>query len=205
MHNPADLWDHRYAKGENGVYEPWLERWKDLLVGHGDQALELGCGVGYDTEVLMKWGFEVTALDVSQVAVSYSTRRNPGATHRIMDLRGIANLSPGFDVVVASLSLHYFNRKDTVTIFQDVRRLLNPGGMLAFRVNAFDDEQYGAPADAASWARTSVDGVSKQFFTPEKIDTVLQGPWRILSQEKLTTQRYGHRKSIFEVITQVQK
>jgi SAM-dependent methyltransferase len=205
MHNPADLWDHRYAKGERGVYEPWLERWKGVLVGHGDQALELGCGVGYDTEVLTKWGFEVTALDVSQVAVEYSTRRNPGAIHRVMDMRGIVSLVPGFDVVVASLSLHYFNRKDTVTIFEDVRRLLNPRGILAFRVNASDDVESGAPADAASWTRISVDGVSKQFFTPEKIATVLQGPWRILSQEKLTTQRYGHRKSIFEVIAQVQK
>jgi trans-aconitate methyltransferase len=205
MHNPADLWDHRYAKGENGVYEPWLDRWKHVLVGHGDQALELGCGVGYDTEVLLKWGFEVIAVDVSQVAVGESRRRNPEAIHRVMDLRGIASLAPGFDVVVASLSLHYFNRKDTVTIFQDVRRLLNPGGILAFRVNAFDDVESGAPVDATNWTRTSVDGVSKQFFTPEKIATVLQGPWRILSQEKLTTHRYGHRKSVFEVIAQVQK
>jgi trans-aconitate methyltransferase len=205
MHNPGDLWDHRYSKGERGVYEPWLERWKDVLVGHGNQALELGCGVGYDTEVLMKWGFEVTAVDVSQVAVRYSERRNPGAIHRVMDLRTIASLSPGFDVIVASLSLHYFNRKDTITIFQDVRRLMNPGGILAFRVNAFDDVESGALADAANWTRTLVDGVSKQFFTPEKIATALRGPWRILSQEKLNTQRYGHRKSIFEVITQVQK
>jgi SAM-dependent methyltransferase len=123
----------------------------------------------------------------------------------VMDLRGIVSLSPGFDVVVASLSLHYFNRKDTVTIFQDVRRLLNPSGILAFRVNAFDDVESGAQADAESWTRVSVDGVSKQFFTLEKIATVLQGSWRILSQEKLTTQRYGYRKSIFEVIAQVQK
>jgi SAM-dependent methyltransferase len=205
MHNPADLWDYRYAKGERGVYEPWLERWKQVLVGHGNQALELGCGVGYDTEVLTKWGFEVTAVDVSQIAVEYSRRRNPGAIHRIMDLRSIVSLTPGFDAVVASLSLHYFNRKDTVTIFEDVRRLMNPGGVFAFCVNAFEDGESGVPASAESWTRTSVAGVSEQFFTHEKIATVLQGPWRILSQEKLTTRRYGTRRSIFEVITQVKK
>ena len=205
MRLPADIWDHRYSKGERDNYEPWLERWRDVLVGHGKRALELGCGVGYDTEVLLKWGFDVTALDVSQVAVEYSKRRNPDAVHQVMDLRNIEVLAGSFDVVVAGLSLHYFRRKETLVVFRHVHRLLNPDGILAFRVNAFDDVADGAAAEAGSWKRVSVDGVKKQFFTTEKIDSVMQGNWRILSQEKLVTHRYGHRKSIFEVIAQAQK
>ena len=205
MRLPADIWDHRYSKAERANYEPWLERWRDVLVGHGSRALELGCGVGYDTEVLLKWGFDVTALDISQVAVEYSKRRNPSAVHQVMDLRNIEILAGGFDVLVAGLSLHYFRRKETVAVFRHLYRLLNPGGILAFRVNAFDDVESGAPAAAGGWERVSVDGVKKQFFTAEKIDAVLQGRWRILSQEKLVTDRYGHRKSVFEVIAQARK
>jgi SAM-dependent methyltransferase len=202
MDDPAAIWDQRYSGGDRGTYEPWLDRWKTVLLGHGDQALELGCGVGHDTEVLTSWGFEVTALDVSQVAVGHSKRRNPGAVHRVMDLRKMGSLGGRFDVVVASLSLHYFDRDDTAAIFQSIHGLLNPGGILAFRVNAFDDVESGAPGDAATWERVSVDGVGKQFFTPEKIAAVLHGQWRIVSREKLNTWRYGHRKSLFEVIAQ---
>jgi SAM-dependent methyltransferase len=122
----------------------------------------------------------------------------------VIDLRKIEDLAGGFDVVVAGLSLHYFRRKDTISVFQHVHRLLNRDGILAFRVNAFDDAEFGAPAEAGSWKRVSVDGVKKQFFTVEKLDTVLRGHWRIHSQEKLVTNRYGHRKSIFEVIAQAQ-
>ena len=202
MREAAAIWNQRYSGAEHGVYEPWLDRWKTVLVGHGDQALELGCGVGYDTEVLMSWGFEVTALDVSRVAVERSRQRNPGAIHRVMDLRNIGSLSSGFDVVVASLSLHYFNRGETTAVFKSVHDLLNPGGVFAFRVNAFDDAEYGASGDARSWERICVDGVSKQFFTPEKIAIVLRGRWRIVSQEKMNTSRFGQRKSFFEVIAQ---
>jgi SAM-dependent methyltransferase len=119
-----------------------------------------------------------------------------------MDLRKIDTLEGSFDVVVASLSLHYFRREETVAIFQNIYRLLNPAGVFAFRVNAYDDAESGAPVDASSWQRVSVDGVSKQFFTREKIDAVLRGQWRIVSQEKLNTARYGHRKSFFEVIAE---
>jgi SAM-dependent methyltransferase len=200
MSEAVAIWDQRYATGDGGAYDPWLERWKAILVGHGDRALELGCGVGYDTEVLTSWGLEVTALDVSQVAVGRSKRRNPGVLHRVMDLREIDRLEGGFAVVVASLSLHYFRREETISIFQSIHRLLNPDGVLAFRVNAYDDVESGAPRDASSWQRVSVHGVSKQFFTVEKLATVLRGQWQIVSQEKLTTLRYGHRKSFFEVL-----
>ena len=203
MGEAAAIWDRRYSGGRSGVYEPWLDRWKTILVGHGDQALELGCGVGHDTEVLISWGFEVTALDVSRVAIEHSRQRNPGAIHRVMDLRNIGSLISGFDVVVASLSLHYFNRGETIAVFKSVHDLLNPGGVFAFRVNAFDDGEWGASGDVRSWERICIDGVSKQFFTPEKIATVLRGRWQILSQEKMSTSRFGPRKSFFEVIAQI--
>jgi SAM-dependent methyltransferase len=200
------IWDQRYSKTEgvdhDARYEPWLDRWRSLLTGRSGRALDLGCGAGFDTEVLLRWGFQVTAVDVSRAAIALSQQRNPDAIHVVADVRNIGCLSGSFDLVVASLSLHYFNREETESVFQAIHGLLQPGGFFAFRVNAFDDVESGAPGDSSAWECISVVGIVKQFFTREKIAAVLGGRWRVLSEEKLITWRYGHRKSLFEVIAQ---
>ena len=205
MSEAAAIWDQRYSENAEGVirnsqYEPWLDRWHPRLASCPGRALDIGCGPGFDTEVLLRWGFQVTALDVSRAAIALAKERNPAAIHAVMDVRNLGCLTGSFDVIVASLSLHYFNRAETEAIFNAIHGLLKPGGFFAFRVNAFDDVESGAPGDSSAWECVSVGGVVKQFFTREKIAEVLGDHWRILSEEKLETRRYGHRKTLFEVI-----
>jgi SAM-dependent methyltransferase len=99
---------------------------------------------------------------------------------------------------MANLSLHYFDRLQTEKIFADIARLLAPGGIFAFRVNAYDET--GAPIDPESWVLTTVDGVPKQFFTVKKIADLLAPSLDQIAVEKRTTDRYARTKSIFEVI-----
>ena len=205
MSEVTAIWDQRYSKNAEGVirnsqHEPWLDRWQPVLVGRPGRALDIGCGPGFDTEVLLRWGFQVTALDVSRAAIALAKERNPAAIHAVMDMRNLGCLSGGFDVIVASLSLHYFNHEETKAIFNTIHGLSKPSSVFAFRVNAFDDVESGAPGDSSEWECVSVGGVVKQFFTREKIADVLGDRWRIFSEEKLTTRRYGHLKSLFEVI-----
>ena len=210
MPQAAAIWDQRYSRNPEEVdrliqYEPWLNRWQPVIAGCPGRALDLGCGPGYDTEVLLKWGCKVMAVDLSSAAIALSQARNPKATHWVMDVRSLRGFPGTFDLVIASLSLHYFNRKETESIFNSINGLLKPGGYFAFRVNAFDDVESGAPANSAGWESVSVAGVVKQFFTYEKITHVLNDNFRILSREKLVTYRYGHKKSLFEVIAQKHK
>jgi SAM-dependent methyltransferase len=175
MSEATAIWDQRYSKNtERAVrdtqYEPWLDRWQPILAGCPGRAIAL------------------------------AKERNPAAIHAVMDVRNLGCLTGSFDVIVASLSLHYFNRAETEAIFNAIHGLSKPGGFFAFRVNAFDDVESGAPGDSSAWECVSVGGVVKQFFTREKIAEVLGDHWRILSEEKLETRRYGHRKTLFEVI-----
>ena len=207
MSEISDIWDRRYSKNREGAsphvqYEPWLDRWQSVIADRAGRALDLGCGLGFDTEVLLRWGFQVTALDLSRAAIERSKKRNPGAVHAEGDVRDLKFLAGSFDLVVASLSLHYFNREETNAVFHAIHGLLKPGGYFAFRVNAFDDVESGAPANYFEWECVSVGGIVKQFFTREKIAEVLGARYQVLSEEKLTTGRYGHRKSFFEVIAQ---
>jgi SAM-dependent methyltransferase len=200
--NTVEIWDKRYATEdrENRIkYERWLDRWIELLGDRKGRALDLGCGPGFDTSLLLGLGFDVTALDFSKTAIAISQQRNPLATHHVADIRKLDEIVNGeFPVIVANLSLHYFNRVETEAIFATIMRHLSPGGFFAFRLNAYDE--HGAPSDRSSWDMISVDGVAKQFFDERKITHLLGPTMEIVSIEKRTTDRFGRRKSLFESV-----
>jgi SAM-dependent methyltransferase len=202
LETPVDIWNRRYATEDREKrikYEKWLDRWSEPLRLRKGRALDIGCGPGFDTSFLLGLGLEVTALDLSKAAIAISQDKNPAATHLVADMRHLDRVVSGeFSVVVANLSLHYLNRADTEAVFATISRFISAGGFFAFRVNAYDE--YGAPADRNSWELVTVDGVAKQFFDERKIAHLLGSTLETVSIEKRTTDRFGRRKSLFEVV-----
>lgn len=106
----AEIWDERYQEKErvfsgnaNGVLA-------DEVAGmEPGQALDLGCGEGADAIWLARRGWQVTALDISQVAVErareVATAEAPELAERIAWVRAdLAASSPpadAFDLVSA--------------------------------------------------------------------------------------------------------
>src|SRR4051812_10528508 len=75
----AAHWDERYRKGE----KPWdtgqpsseLRRVLEETPLRPCRALELGCGTGANAVWLAREGFDVTAVDISPLAVAEARRR----------------------------------------------------------------------------------------------------------------------------------
>ena len=154
------------------------------------RALDIGCGDGWETAALLELGVDVTGIDISAEALARCRQQSPRARHVLADGE--------FDLAVAQLSLHYFDRGDTQRALCEIARVLAPGGRLIGCVNAEDDWHYGAPDDASSWTLTIVDGVAKQFFTRGKIEDVLAACFDIEHLDKRTLNRYGKPKSVWE-------
>src|SRR5262249_51359976 len=80
-------WDERYAKGET----PWdtgqpsseLRRVLPEISLRPCRALELGCGSGTNAVWLAQQGFDVTAIDLSPLAVERARRRAEAAGARV--------------------------------------------------------------------------------------------------------------------------
>lgn len=102
-----------YSEAEAGVsVVPWadgepnphLVEWlSGGAVPAGRKALVVGCGMGYDAELLARHGFAVTAFDVAPTAVAAARRANPGSPLRYVtaDLLDLpAAWSGAFDLVV---------------------------------------------------------------------------------------------------------
>lgn len=203
-------WDRVFSRlDENSVGEDaWLERWWNLLEPDRDAPiLDLGCGAGEDTRSLTRWGFRVVAADFSDKALEATRKRAPRAETKNVDLtRGLPFHDYLFQAIVASLSLHYFPWPETVKILEEVRRCLAPDGYLLARLNSTRDDHY-APADKKEIEPNFylVDGYPKRLFDRQGVDALFATGWRVLNVEERTTNRYGTRKILWEIVARKQQ
>jgi ubiquinone/menaquinone biosynthesis C-methylase UbiE len=99
----------------------------------GRRAIDVGCGEGKNAVFLRKLGMEVTALDVSSVALANASNAWPadeGVTWRRADIRDIELEDEAFDLVVAYGLLHCMvDEKEVVSVVENLKRATKRGGI----------------------------------------------------------------------------
>jgi SAM-dependent methyltransferase len=147
----ATFWDHRiaswYAK-EDWASKPsiFVEEAKQHFPPTG-KVLELGCGAGQDGLWLVTQGYDVTQTDLidSMFPAIRERAEQLGVATTLQQLDVVTDLSAipdhSYDVVHAHLSLHYFDKQTTLAIFDQIHRILKPGGILAALFNSTDDPE----------------------------------------------------------------
>lgn len=122
---------------EHGLFNAWYAR-PELLRMAGDvtgrDVLDAGCGSGPLLQALREHGATVSGFDLSPAMVGLAqSRLGPGTDLRVADLGAPLPYAGGsFDLVVASLSLHYVEDWDAG--LRELRRVLRPGGRLLVAV-----------------------------------------------------------------------
>jgi len=95
----------------------------------GDQALDLGSGVGDFTAVLSDAGAHPVGADVAQAALERARSRHPGLDFRLIPIDGPMPFEDNeFDLVWASEVIEHI--ADTARWLSEVRRVLRPAGRL---------------------------------------------------------------------------
>lgn len=108
--------------------------------------LDAGCGAGRFTYALASLGAEIVAIDQSANGVKQAERICSEYMDRIQifqhDLTTPINLNPEFDLVWSHGVLHHTG--DTYGAFQNVARLVKPGGYMYMMIYAEPDKDLGA-------------------------------------------------------------
>ncbi len=137
------------------------------------QVLELGCGAGQDSIWFAQNGHKVVCADQTDVAFGDIQARAQEAGVQIA-LQTVDLLKPfpfadeSFDAVYAQLVIHYFNNADTQAIYDEIHRVLKPGGVVAVMVNTMKDAEYD-PSKLDSDGLLHHKGLTKRYFSKETL------------------------------------
>ena len=119
------------AKADNFIIDTdgnlngWLNKYVHLFKKE-NIFLELGCGRAYCSKYLLENGFKnIIASDFSNEAIKIVKKEVPNLKTIIMDMSTKYPFEDdSINVIIADLSLHYFNLEKTKHIFDEIYRVL---------------------------------------------------------------------------------
>lgn len=198
----SEYWDQVHQKKADvmPICDDWLEEFETVLAKCKTKILDLGCGTGNDTLFLTRKGFEVFACDYSQVAIDNIKKHFEGVETKLVDIaQPLPFADDSFDIVIADLSLHYFDTETTKSVMREIKRILTANGSLLARVNSTEDTNFGAgKGELIEENYYFVNGYNKRFFTIEDAEKFFS----IIGETDIKigeTDRYGKAKKMVVV------
>lgn len=123
-----------------------VRRWSRTLPA-GCAVLELGCGHGVISQVLVEEGFELHAVDASRTLLAAFRKRFPSVPADLAAAEDSDYFGRGFDAVVAWGLMFLLPAETQRAVLGKVARALNPGGRFLFT----------APEEVCAWRDSITD------------------------------------------------
>lgn len=134
---------------------------QDLHIQPETKVLDLCCGSGQATQILVQRSKQVTGLDASPLSLRRARQNVPQAEY----VKAFAEAMPfpdnHFDLVHTSMALHEMQPEQRQQIVSEVYRVLNPGGHFAL-------VDFHSPTNPIFWPGLSL------FFTLFETETAWQ-------------------------------
>ena len=170
----VEMWDN-WSKRRSSipVYDLWLDEYKDILDQNKDkEILDLGCGIGADTLYLLERGYNVLSCDFSNEALKSIQNNIPNSKTLYLDMMKVFPIEDNsYSLIIADLSLHYFDNETTIHIMSEIKRILRKGGILLSRVASVNDYNFGAGLGEQLEKNYYFEGVyTKRFFNLEDVN-----------------------------------
>lgn len=168
------MWDN-WSKRRSSVpvYDLWLDEYKEILESNKDnEILDLGCGIGAYTLYLIERGYNVLSCDFSNEALKSIQDNIPNSKTLYLDMMKKFPIKDNtYSLIIADLSLHYFDNETTIHIMREIKRILNNNGILLSRVASVNDFNFGAGVGEELERNYYFEGdYTKRFFDFEDIN-----------------------------------
>lgn len=170
----VEMWDN-WSKKRSSIpaYDLWLDEYKDILEQNKKNTiLDLGCGIGADTLYLLERGYDVLSCDFSNEALKSIRDNIPNSKTLYLDMmKDFPIEDNSYSLIIADLSLHYFDNATTIHIMNEIKRILKQDGTLLARVASVNDFNFGAGVGQELEKNYYFEGdYTKRFFDLEDVN-----------------------------------
>ena len=204
-----EMWDNWSKKRSNvQVYDLWLDEYSNILENNKDnEILDLGCGTGADTLYLVERGYKVLSCDFSKEALKSVKDNIPNSKIKYLDMMEKFPIDDNaYSLVIADLSLHYFDNNTTIHIMNEIKRILKNDGILLSRVASVNDFNFGAGVGKELEKNFYFEGdYTKRFFDSEDINKYFGIIGTIKTEEVPMTrneEEYSKPKILYKIMVQ---
>lgn len=104
---------------------------RDLTIQPNTKVLDLCCGSGQATEILVQFSQDVTGLDASPKSLNRAKLNVPQAKYIQAFAEEMPCLDSEFDLVLTNTAMHEMQPEQLKQIFNEVYRVLKPNGIFA--------------------------------------------------------------------------
>jgi len=128
-----------YGKSFESATRLFVSRLLDAAqINPGMRVLDLACGTGIATSLAAARGAKAQGVDFSPAMLKAARQRYPALEFREADAAALPFEDESFDLVLANFGLNHF--AFPLEAMGEARRVLKPGGRVAFTVWAASDE-----------------------------------------------------------------
>jgi len=170
-----------------------VNSFKLIKIKNKKTILDLGCGDGRDSLYFFNKGLNVTAVDFSSSGIKKIRSQNLKINCIFSDIRKVKFPKNSFDIIYAHLSLHYFDDKTTIKIFDNLYKILKKDGLIFVKCKSTDDYLFGKGQKVAE--NMYKKGHTRHFFSKEYMAEKLV-KFNIIKIRK-TSSIYHNYKSVF--------
>jgi SAM-dependent methyltransferase len=141
----------------------------------GAPAVDVGCGTGRWTRVVMDRGLEARGFDLSPTMVKRAGELVPGASFDVAPATALPVADETQQLVTAITVLHHLPHADQPDAVAEIARVLQPGGacVVIVLLDAIPGGSWCYPRSRRGWEElfeshglSSVHHVGEEFFTP---------------------------------------
>lgn len=105
---------------------------RHLNINRDTKILDLCCGAGQTTKFLVQYSDNVIGLDISPHAIEKAKKNVTQAKYVVAAAQKMPFADGEFDLVHTSVALHEMTTVELEEVFQEVYRVLKPGGLFTF-------------------------------------------------------------------------
>lgn len=118
----------------------YLDEFLELLPTNG-KVLDVGCGVGVDSDYMQAKGFKVVGVDISEKMLEIARSNNSNVDFRLEDVRSVEFGKNEFDGIVASCSLIHISKEEVPKTLKRLSLFLKSGGIIYISLQSGESKE----------------------------------------------------------------